>query len=103
MAEVPAGLIVAQREGQVAARVPPGFLAWLQRARDVGPGTAPVAVPGPVDQLTRRELEMLAAGKSNQAIAGQLVVTFDTVKKHVTHILGKLGVAKPHRGCDPGG
>jgi LuxR family maltose regulon positive regulatory protein len=46
---------------------------------------------------------MLAAGKSNQAIAGQLVVTFDTVKKHVTHILGKLGVAKPHRGCDPGG
>ena len=42
-----------------------------------------------------RELEvlMLAAGKSNQAIAGQLVVTLDTVKKHVSHVLGKLGAA----------
>ena len=32
-----------------------------------------------------------AAGKSNQRIAHQLVVTLDTVKKHVSHILGKLG------------
>ena len=36
---------------------------------------------------------MLAAGRSNQDIAGELVVTLDTVKKHVTHILGKLGAA----------
>ena len=36
---------------------------------------------------------MLAAGRSNQAIAGQLVVTLDTVKKHVTHLLDKLGAA----------
>ena len=26
-------------------------------------------------------------------LAGQLVVTLDTVKKHVSHILGKLGAA----------
>ena len=45
---------------------------------------------------------MLAAGRSNQAIAGQLVVTLDTVKKHVGHVLGKLGAAEPHRGCRPG-
>ena len=38
-------------------------------------------------------LEMLAAGSSNRAIAGQLVVTLDTVKKHVSHVLGKLGAA----------
>jgi LuxR family maltose regulon positive regulatory protein len=53
-------------------------------------------VPGLIDPLTARELEvlqMLAAGKSNQAIAGQLVVTLDTVKKHVSHVLGKLGAA----------
>ena len=46
--------------------------------------------------LTSRELEileMLAAGRSNQAIAGELVVTLDTVKKHVGHVLGKLGAA----------
>jgi LuxR family maltose regulon positive regulatory protein len=36
---------------------------------------------------------MLAAGRSNQAIAGELVVTLDTVKKHVSHVLGKLGAA----------
>ena len=36
---------------------------------------------------------MLAAGRLNQAIAGELVVTVDTVKKHVSHVLGKLGAA----------
>ena len=36
---------------------------------------------------------MLAAGRPNQAIADELVVSLDTVKSHVTHILGKLGVA----------
>jgi LuxR family maltose regulon positive regulatory protein len=49
-----------------------------------------------IEQLTSRELEvleMLAAGRSNQAIASRLVVTVDTVKKHVSHLLGKLGAA----------
>jgi len=49
-----------------------------------------------IEQLTSRELEvleMLAAGRSNQAIASRLVVTLDTVKKHVSHLLGKLGAA----------
>ena len=53
-------------------------------------------VSGLVEQLTSRELEvveMLAAGKSNQAIARELVVTVNTVKKHVSHLLGKLGAA----------
>jgi LuxR family maltose regulon positive regulatory protein len=36
---------------------------------------------------------MLAGGRSNQAIATELVVTLDTVKKHVSHVLGKLGAA----------
>ena len=36
---------------------------------------------------------MLAAGRSNRAIADQLVVTLDTVKKHVSHVLDKLGAA----------
>ena len=44
-------------------------------------------MPGLVEPLTGRELEvlaMLAAGRSNQAIAAELVVTLDTVKKHVS-------------------
>jgi LuxR family transcriptional regulator, maltose regulon positive regulatory protein len=47
------------------------------------------------DPLSERELEVLrpiAAGKSNREIAGQLFVTVDTVKKHLTHIFRKLGV-----------
>ena len=36
---------------------------------------------------------MLAAGRSNQAIARELVVSLNTVKKHVSHVLGKLGAA----------
>ena len=52
--------------------------------------------PSLVEQLTARELEvlaLLAAGAPNPRIAGQLVVTLDTVKKHVSHLLGKLGAA----------
>jgi LuxR family maltose regulon positive regulatory protein len=49
---------------------------------------------GLLDALTDRELTVLrliAGGNSNQQIARDLVVTLDTVKKHVSHILGKLG------------
>jgi DNA-binding CsgD family transcriptional regulator len=45
--------------------------------------------------LTRRELEvlgMLAEGETNARIAQRLVVSQDTVKTHVKHILRKLGV-----------
>ena len=106
MAALLARLIAAQRSESgfgAVAEVPLGCLARLQRAFDAGragpdprSGAAAAAVPGLVEQLTGRELEvlqMLAAGKSNQAIAGQFVVTLDTVKKHVSHVLAKLGAA----------
>jgi LuxR family maltose regulon positive regulatory protein len=47
------------------------------------------------EQLSERELEVLrlmARGASNQAIADLLVITVGTVKSHINHILGKLGV-----------
>ncbi len=49
---------------------------------------------GTVEPLTARELEVLrliAAGRPNRGIADELVVTLDTVKRHVSHILDKLG------------
>jgi LuxR family transcriptional regulator, maltose regulon positive regulatory protein len=101
MAALLGRLIAAQRAERAAARrVPLDCLARLQRAFDAGraapvPGPA-AAAAGIVEPLTGRELEgleMLAAGRSNQAIAGQLFVSLDTVKKHVGHVLGKLGAA----------
>jgi len=101
MAALLSRLTTAQRTGQ-APRVPLGCLARLQRAFSREPAAPPgsgqgtAAWPGLIEPLTGREvevLELLAAGRSNQAIADQFVVTLDTVKKHVSHILGKLGAA----------
>jgi DNA-binding NarL/FixJ family response regulator len=49
----------------------------------------------PLEELTPREREVLglmAEGRSNAAIAEQLVVTDRAVEKHVTSIFGKLGL-----------
>ena len=63
----------------------------------IGPrGARAAAVPGLLEPLSERELEvlqLLAAGRPNRAIADELVITLDTVKRHVTHILEKLGAA----------
>ena len=48
-----------------------------------------------VEVLTEREkevLQLLALGKSNQEISRELHIAEQTVKSHVSHILGKLGV-----------
>ena len=49
----------------------------------------------PLAELSPRErevLELMAEGRSNQAIAEQLVVTERAVEKHVTRIFDKLGL-----------
>jgi DNA-binding CsgD family transcriptional regulator len=48
-----------------------------------------------LDPLSNREREVLsplASGASNQQIAAQLVITLNTTKRHVKHILAKLSV-----------
>jgi ATP/maltotriose-dependent transcriptional regulator MalT len=70
----------------------------LRLARTFAAGFEPSVgeAGGLLDPLTARErevLSLLAAGAPNQGIADQLVVTLDTVKKHVTHVLAKLGAA----------
>ena len=57
-------------------------------------GSAPGDDAG-LEQLTERELEvlrLLATGKSNAELAAQLYLGEGTIKTHVSHVLGKLGL-----------
>jgi LuxR family transcriptional regulator, maltose regulon positive regulatory protein len=94
--------LTALRDRRPAARgITSGYLAAVLRASRQAHATPPSgqaagAPPGLAEPLTDREaavLRLIAAGKSNQRIARELVVTLDTVKKHVSHVLGKLGAA----------
>ncbi|UCG22712.1 MAG: hypothetical protein JSW55_11055 [Chloroflexota bacterium] len=63
----------------------PGAFAELERTQP----------PELLDPLTPRELEiirLIAKGYSNPEIAGELVVSTNTIKKHTSNIYGKLGV-----------
>jgi LuxR family maltose regulon positive regulatory protein len=98
MAALLGRLIAAQRAGRgLAPDLPLAYLGTLRRCFQ-----QPAAAPGSPalarlpESLTEREqavLQLLATGKSNQQIARDLVVTLATVKKHVTHVLAKLGAA----------
>ena len=108
MAAVLGRLVAAQRtERSMARGVPLAYLGRLvqvfeQDAAAAASAGAPHArarravVPGMVEPLSEREMEVLrlvAAGKPNREIAEELYVVLDTVKKHVTHILEKVGAA----------
>jgi len=91
-----------RRRAAVAPGVPAEYLSRVRAAFQPGARAAPPAVPGVAamaglaEPLTDRELEvlgLLAAGLANKQIARELVVAPETAKKHVSHILGKLGAA----------
>jgi LuxR family maltose regulon positive regulatory protein len=74
--------------------VPDAFVDRLVWA--IEPAPTRTTIPGLVEAPSERELEVLqlvAAGRTNREVADALFVTQDTVKKHITHILGKLGAA----------
>jgi LuxR family maltose regulon positive regulatory protein len=93
-------------QGNGGGGVPLDYLRRLmsafQQDADRGqPGRrASVVVPGLIEQLSKRELEVLqlmAAGRSNREIAEELVIVVDTVKKHVGRVMDKLGAANRTR------
>jgi DNA-binding NarL/FixJ family response regulator len=56
---------------------------------------------GPLDDLTRRErqvLALIAEGRSNTGIAHELVVTVAAIERHVTSIFDKLGLHQSGEG-----
>jgi DNA-binding NarL/FixJ family response regulator len=81
------------------------FVDSVRRVADGGSALDPEVVSqlvgrarrdDPLDALTPRErevLELMAEGRSNNAIAEHMVVTERAVEKHVTSIFGKLGLA----------
>jgi LuxR family maltose regulon positive regulatory protein len=101
MAALLGTLLAAGPRGALARQIPPAYLRRLtdafQQAGVASSGRGRHgAVPGLVEPLSERELQvlgLLAVGRSNQQIAEELVVALDTAKKHVSHILDKLGVA----------
>jgi LuxR family maltose regulon positive regulatory protein len=97
--------LVGHRQERPAAAdaVPRDYLARLVDAFEQAglPVRLPVrrggvVVVGLVEPLSARELEvlrLLATGAPNRAIAKELVVTLDTVKRHLSHLFSKLEVA----------
>jgi LuxR family maltose regulon positive regulatory protein len=86
-------LDLARRSGDVVTlREARGLLERARSSRPAHPSRA----SGLVEPLTERELEVLrlvAAGRSNRQIAGELYLALGTVKTHVHAISGKLGAA----------
>jgi DNA-binding CsgD family transcriptional regulator len=61
----------------------------LQRAEEL---LRPAEVPGPLSAREIEVLRLVAAGKTNHAIATELFVSERTVHRHVSNIFDKLGV-----------
>jgi DNA-binding NarL/FixJ family response regulator len=82
--------------GRAELRAALGAFERLGAARDVATVEALLAGPGGLPGgLTTREAEVLrlvAAGKSNRAIAGELVISEHTVARHLQNIFAKLDV-----------
>jgi LuxR family maltose regulon positive regulatory protein len=75
--------------------IAPGYVARLLSAMADSFGAPPSLAQPLIEPLSEREIEvlqLLAAGKSNQAIAAELVLSVGTVKAHNSNIYGKLGV-----------
>ena len=72
---------VMEGEPYVDPRLAPDFLRQLAKPRSAGILSA----------REREILQMLADGCSNREVSERLVVSVETVKTHVKHILAKLG------------
>ncbi|MET7426963.1 response regulator transcription factor [Dactylosporangium sp. NPDC005555] len=82
--------VVAAGEALLAPTVTRRLIGEFARLRP-----APPRIPAPLGALTPRETEvlrLLAEGLSNPEIADRLVVSDETVKTHVSRLLGKLGL-----------
>lgn len=83
-----------KEERRAPMAMPLAYLEEILRAGGRDPAIEWVP-PRPAEALSRRELDvlaMLAAGLSNAEIGARLFVSEHTVKWHLQHVYGKLGV-----------
>ncbi len=84
--------------GPMKQGVPEGVLAISSFIESITPPvrkSEPVTVNSSDLKLSAREIEVLrfvAAGKSNQQIADELLISLNTVRRHVSNIFDKTGV-----------
>ncbi len=93
-----APMLALLRLAQARSRVP-DYVATLlsafgeQRVSDLPPSPArPDPLAEPLTEREREMLRLLLEGASNREIARRLVLSVNTVKRHVYNICGKLGV-----------
>ena len=83
--------VAAAGDALLAPSVTRRLISQFVRAAHPPPG----GVPEHLAELTSRELDVLrlvARGLSNAEIASELVLGENTIKTHVAHVLGKLGL-----------
>ena len=83
--------VIAAGEALLAPAVTRRLISEFTRMRPVS-GTLPSAVLGTLTPRETEVLRLVAEGMSNPEVARRLVVTEETVKTHVSHILAKLGL-----------
>ena len=79
--------------GDVTARYLDRVLAAFSPRTGADHRAAQHALPEPLSGREREVLNSMAVGASNQEIAESLVITVDTVKRHVSNVLSKLGAS----------
>ena len=92
--------VIAAGEALLAPAVTRRLISEFTRLRPVpktpkspeAQGAAPSAALGTLTPRETEVLRLVAEGMSNPEIARRLVVTEETVKTHVSHILAKLGL-----------
>lgn len=89
--------VIVEAIEEVAAGGAPmtGTIARMVIERFHGEAGAPLAGPSPLDALSRREAEVLAAlasGYRYKEVAARLGVSHNTIRTHVRHIYEKLHV-----------
>ena len=83
--------------GGIASTYTPRLLSAFDKpSQPVSATSGRPGAPDLAEPLTERESEILrliSIGMTNQEIAGQLVISVATVKRHITNIYGKLDVS----------